>query len=90
MNLALYKIHYEFEHLIEETCLEVLNCGPTVNIAHFNWVKCIVMKSIDKAVTSDQTKINMSSMFREDVVEGDCLISVFTSTFMCFLAGQVY
>ena len=89
MNLALYKIHYEFEHLIAETCLEVLNCGPTVNVAHFNWVKCIVMKSIDKAVTSDQTKINMSSMFREDVVEGDCLISVFTSTFMCFLAGRI-
>jgi hypothetical protein len=81
-----FKLYPEYETLIEESCSDVL---PEANTEQLNWVKYLIMKSIDKAMTSDQSKVNMSSLFREDVIDGDHWISVYTSTFMCFLAGKI-
>lgn len=87
---GVYKCYPEFDTLIEESFSEVLNRGQTdADVEHLKWVKFVVMNAIGKAMASDQAKINMNSLFREDVLNGDVLLSVFTSTFMCFLAGRI-
>jgi hypothetical protein len=77
----------DFVGIVTDTCDEVLGCtddDPT----HFKWVMGVVMQSIETA-TVGENKITMTSLFREDIQEGRDLISVFTSTFMCFLAGRI-
>lgn len=89
MNPDPYKRNAELERLVGETCEEVLGCTSSdADPSHYNWVMGVVMQSIDSA-TINESKIAVNSLFREDVFEGNRLISVFTSTFMCFLAGKI-
>eukprot|EP00428_Durinskia_dybowskii_P069835 CAMPEP_0170415496 /NCGR_PEP_ID=MMETSP0117_2-20130122/32641_1 /TAXON_ID=400756 /ORGANISM="Durinskia baltica, Strain CSIRO CS-38" /LENGTH=556 /DNA_ID=CAMNT_0010673473 /DNA_START=61 /DNA_END=1731 /DNA_ORIENTATION=- len=84
-----YKPNPDFEGLVKETCAEILGCAETdKDPAHFNWVMGVVMQSIDTA-TVLENKITMTSLFREDILMDITWISVFTSTFMCFLAGRI-
>jgi hypothetical protein len=90
MEFETYKLIPEFKMLVEETCEEVLGCSKTtdVNTSHSDWVMGVVMQCIDTAIVGDN-KVTMNSLFREDIVENKELISVFCSTFMCFLAGKI-
>jgi hypothetical protein len=84
-----YKSNSDFKILVEETCAEILGCaGTDTDLFHFNWVKSIVMESIETGIL-EENKITMSSLFRDDIQEGRRLITVFASTFMCFLAGRI-
>jgi hypothetical protein len=84
-----YQLNHEFDELVKETCADILGCSETdADKSRFNWAMGVVMQAIYTATVED-SKITMSSMFREDIVEERQVISVFTSTFMCFLAGKI-
>lgn len=86
MACVTYKVDPDFEPLVLETCQDIL--GITGTDARSDWVMNVIMQSIETAKVSDD-KFGMSSLFREDIFENERLISVYTSTFMCFLAGKL-
>lgn len=84
-----YKNNEDFDKLVRDTCAEILGCEETdTNPSHFKWVMGVVMQSIETAIVGEN-KITMTSLFRDDIQVDNKLISVFTSTFMCFLAGRI-
>lgn len=87
------KIDNGFVRLVTETYEELFGLIETdEDRSRLEWVMCVIMQSIETAKAGGDNRVTMTSLFREDVMDAEnkrWIVSVYTSTFMCFLAGKI-